>query len=89
MIGPRCSFLASSHPVSNNPLKRAATGFSKPITVEDGCWIGAHVVVLPGITIARGCVIAAGAVLTKDTELDGLYAGVPAKRVKNLNARIK
>ena len=41
-------------------------------------------IILPGVTIAEGCVIAAGAVVNKSTEPDGLYAGVPARRVKDL-----
>lgn len=54
-------------------------------TVGDGCWIGANATILPGVTVAPGCVIAAGAVVTKDTEPDGLYAGVPARRVRDLD----
>lgn len=41
---------------------------------------------MPGITIAEGCIIAAGAVVIRDTEQNGLYAGNPAKGVKDLPA---
>jgi maltose O-acetyltransferase len=40
--------------------------------------------VLPGVTIGAGCAVAAGAVVTADCEPDGLYAGVPARRVRDL-----
>jgi acetyltransferase-like isoleucine patch superfamily enzyme len=40
--------------------------------------------VLPGVTVAAGCVTAAGAVVAADTEPDGLYAGVPATRIRDL-----
>nr|WP_243895920.1 acyltransferase [Paenibacillus sp. F411] len=56
-----------------------------PIKVDDGCWIGARVTILPGVTVGQGCIIAAGAVVTKDCEPNGLYAGVPARRIKDLS----
>jgi maltose O-acetyltransferase len=40
--------------------------------------------VLPGVTVGDGCVIAAGAVVNADCQPDGLYAGVPARRVRDL-----
>ena len=58
--------------------------YSKPINIEDGVWIGAEVIILPGITIGSGCVIGAGSVVAKDTEKDSLYVGIPARKVKNL-----
>lgn len=51
------------------------------VVIEDYVWLGNKVTVLPGVTIAKGCVVAAGAVVTKDTEEYGIYAGIPAKRV--------
>ncbi len=64
--------------------KRAGEDVQEPIVVEDGCWLGANVIVLGGVRIAAGCVIGAGAVVTKDTEPDGVYVGVPARRVRDL-----
>ncbi|MGH2855905.1 MAG: acyltransferase [Solirubrobacteraceae bacterium] len=64
--------------------RRAGASRNEPIRIGDGCWLGAGVMVLPGVTIGRGCVIAAGAVVTRDCDPDGLYAGVPAKRVRDL-----
>jgi len=52
------------------------------IAIEDDVWIGAGVVVLDGVTIARGCVIGANAVVAKSTEPYGVYVGVPAKLIK-------
>lgn len=59
-------------------------GSPQPITVGDGCWIGARAVILPGVTIGDGCVIAAGAVVSKDCAPNGMYAGVPARRIREL-----
>jgi maltose O-acetyltransferase len=57
---------------------------NKPVTVGDGCWLGACCIILPGVAIASGCIIAAGAVVSKSTEENGLYAGVPARRIRSL-----
>jgi acetyltransferase-like isoleucine patch superfamily enzyme len=51
------------------------------IVIEDYAWLGPRVIVLPGVTIGRGCVIAAAAVVTRDAEPFGVYAGVPARRI--------
>ncbi len=53
-----------------------------PVTIEDGCWIGANVTILKGVTIGRGSVIAAGAVVTKSCEPYSIIGGIPAKLIK-------
>jgi maltose O-acetyltransferase len=55
-----------------------------PITVGAGAWLGVRAVVLPGVTIGEGAVVAAGAVVTRDLEPNGVYAGIPAKRIRDL-----
>ena len=52
--------------------------------IGDGSWLGQNVSVIAGVTIGAGCMIAAGAVVVSDCEPNGLYAGVPARRIKNL-----
>jgi maltose O-acetyltransferase len=59
--------------------RRAGDDTSAPVTVGDGCWIGARVVVLPGVTIAPGCLIGAGSIVTSDTDANGVYWGAPAR----------
>ena len=54
------------------------------VTIEDDVWIGANAVILPGVTIGNHCVVAAGAVVTKDVPPHSLVAGVPAKVIKQL-----
>lgn len=89
IIGNNCSiaygvtFVNSTHDIGT-PGQRAGGGENAPIVVEDGSWIGANVTIMPGVVIAKGCVIAAGSLVLKSTEPDGLYAGVPARRKKNL-----
>jgi maltose O-acetyltransferase len=57
---------------------------SSPIVVEDEVWIGANVTILPGIRVGKCSVIGAGSVLTKDVEAYSVYAGVPAKKIRDL-----
>lgn len=64
--------------------RRAGEVISLPIEIGDGCWIGANATILAGVHIGMGCVVAAGSVVTSDCQPNGLYAGVPAKRKKDL-----
>lgn len=58
---------------------------AKSIIIEKDSWIGAKSIILPGITIGAGSVVAAGAVVTKDVPQGVLVGGVPAKIIKSLN----
>ncbi len=88
-IGANCDiafnviFITNTH-VIGNENRRAGKGTPRPITVEDGCWIGANSTIMPGVTIGAGCIIGAGSVVNKDCLPHGLYAGNPAKRIKDL-----
>jgi maltose O-acetyltransferase len=82
-IGPRCTILTQTHEFGDAD-QRAGRTVDKPVTIGDGCWLGGAVTVLPGVSIGHGCVIAAGAVVTRDCKPDGLYAGVPAVRKRDL-----
>ena len=53
--------------------------------VTIGAWLGARVVVLPGVTVGQGAVVGAGAVVTRDCKPDSVYAGVPARLVRALD----
>ncbi|MBR3348751.1 MAG: sugar O-acetyltransferase [Solobacterium sp.] len=80
-IGPYCGLYTASHPL---PYKYRNQGLEKalPVTIGENCWLGANVSVMPGVTIGNGCVIAAGAVVTKDLPDNCLAAGVPAKIIR-------
>lgn len=82
-IGPEAILITSTHEMGE-ATGRAGRIRSKPITIKSGCWLGARVTVLPGVTIQDGCVVAAGSIVTRDTTPNGLYTGAPAKRVKEL-----
>ena len=57
---------------------------TSPVKIEDDVWIGANAVILPGVTIGEHCVVAAGAIVTKDVPPHSLVAGVPAKVIKKI-----
>lgn len=57
---------------------------TKPVVIGDDVWIGANAVILPGVTIGSHCVVAAGAVVTKDVPDNCVVGGVPAKLIKKI-----
>ena len=61
------------------------THISKPIVIEQGVWIGAHAMILAGVTIGEYCIVAAGAVVTKNMPPYSLIGGVPARVISCLN----
>jgi maltose O-acetyltransferase len=56
----------------------------RAICIEDGAWIGSRAVILPGVRIGKGSVVAAGAVVTRNVPPHALVAGVPARLVRDL-----
>jgi len=89
LIGDNCriaynvSFVNSSHEIGPHD-RRGGEDFAKKIIIKNGCWVGANSVILPGVIIEAGCIIAAGSIVTDNCEPDGLYGGIPAKRIKDL-----
>lgn len=83
-IGTESQLITTTHEVGGGE-RRMGREVSHPITIGDGTWVGVKVVVQPGVTIGEGCIIAAGAVVTQDCEPHGFYAGVPARRVRDLS----
>lgn len=85
MMGPECIIYTQNHAFSDLSIPMIKQGFSpmRPVTIGNDVWIGGRVIILPGVTIADGCVIGAGAVVTKSTERNGIYGGNPCKRIKD------
>lgn len=76
---------ALNHNFSDPTTPIDAQGVStNPVSISDDVWIGAGAVVLPGVNIGRHCVVAAGAVVTKDVPDGCVVAGVPAKVIKKI-----
>lgn len=76
MIGPRVTFITSGHPVDPPERKLYLTG--APIDVAENVWIGAGATILPGVSIGRDAVVAAGAVVADDVPAASLVAGPKA-----------
>lgn len=77
------TIMSESHNYSDpiNPIKDQGLKLS-PIEIKDNVWIGAKSTILSGIIIETGSIVGAGAVVTKDIEIDNIVAGVPAKAIK-------
>ncbi|MBO7092770.1 MAG: hypothetical protein J6W23_13375, partial [Victivallales bacterium] len=56
--------------------------YAKPVKIGNDCWFGANVVICPGVTIGDGCVIGAGAVVTRDIPPMSFAAGRPCKVIR-------
>ena len=84
-IGSRCSFETMNHSVVLLE-KNKRGGFPQSIVVEDDVWLAARVIVLPGVCIGKGSVVAAGAVVTKDVPPFTLVGGVPARKIKDIES---
>jgi maltose O-acetyltransferase len=84
MVARYVTFLGKTHNFSTTAIPMILQGESESeqTIVEDDVWIGANAIIMPGIKIAKGSIIAAGAVLTKDTEPYSIMAGVPATLVR-------
>jgi maltose O-acetyltransferase len=76
-VSPEVTILTAFHPV-DDPAFRVV---GRPVTIEDHAWIGTRATILPGVTLGRGCVVAAGAVVTRDVAPLDIVAGVPARPV--------
>ena len=87
-MGPNCSFYSGTHPL--DPAVRNGTDgpeLGKPIKIGDDCWLGGNVIVLPGVTIGKGCTIGAGSVVTKVTDpYPALSSIVASDFAKNIPA---
>lgn len=83
MVAAFASFFAANHKFDRLDVPMRAQGMSTKggIVIEDDVWIGTHAVILDGVRIGTGSVIAAGAVVTKNVEPFSIMAGVPAKKV--------
>lgn len=81
LMAPFCYIVDGNHTaqlgtyISDQPLTTA------PIRVEDDVWLGARVTLLPGVTVHRGAIIAAGSVVTRSVPENEIWGGIPAKKI--------
>jgi len=83
MIGPNTVLRASDHAFLRQDIPMRSQGHVPgSITIEDDVWLGSNVVVTSNVTIGRGTIVAAGAVVTRNLESFSIYGGVPAKLIR-------
>jgi maltose O-acetyltransferase len=88
MIGPNVQLLTACHPL--DALERNThTEFTKPVTIKDNVWIGAGVIIVPGVTIGENSVIGAGSVVTRDIPCNVVAAGNPCRVIREITDRDK
>ena len=85
LFGPNVTLCTTGHPIS--PNHRMDGMYSFPIKIGNTCWIGANVIVLPGVTIGDNSVIGAGSVVTKDIPANVVAAGNPCHVLRKIDER--
>lgn len=81
LMGPEVIFYTTNHKIDRNKLI-INQGFEfGDIKIEDDVWIGARAIILPGVTVGKGAVIGAGAVVTKNVDDYTIVGGIPAKKI--------
>lgn len=84
MMGPDCMIFTQNHEFKDTDKPMCEQGFSgiRPVIIGDDVWIGARVIILPGVHVGEGSVIGAGSVVTKDIAPYSVVGGNPAKLLR-------
>ncbi len=84
MIGHGSQLITAGHGIPDEQGKmRTADPVTAPITIADDAWLGASAIILPGVTVGEGAIVAAGAVVTKSVEPFTVVGGVPASVIRH------
>ncbi len=84
MLAPRVSIYAENHVFDNATITIKAQGVAKmDVVIEDDCWIASNAVILAGVRIGKGSVVAAGSVVNENVPPYSVVAGVPARVIKS------
>jgi len=92
-FGPNVTIVTPVHPMLPNERRemRNARGerqhmcYAKPVTIGNDCWLGANVVICPGVTVGNRCVIGAGSVVTRDIPDNSFAAGNPCRVIREIS----
>ena len=88
MLGPNVVIATAGHPILPE-LREKALQFNLPVHIGRNCWLGAGVIVLPGVTIGDNTVIGAGSVVTKDIPANVVAVGNPCKVLREISEHDK
>ncbi len=83
MVGPNCTLATATHPLWG-PARQKAYQKNLPIKIGKNCWLGAGVIVLPGVTIGDNTVIGAGSIVTKDLPANVVAVGNPCRVLREI-----
>lgn len=86
MFGPNVTVATAGHPILPE-LREKAYQFNMPVHIGRNCWLGAGVIVLPGITIGDNTVVGAGSVVTKDLPANVVAVGNPCRVLREINEK--
>ena len=86
MLGPNVTLATAGHPIAPE-LREKGYQFNMPIHIGKNCWLGAGVIVLPGVTIGDNVVIGAGSVVTKDIPSNVVAVGNPCRVMREVSER--
>lgn len=89
-FGPNVTIVTPVHPMLSDERRelldcdgnRRHMCYAKPVHIGHDCWIGANVVICPGVTVGENCVIGAGSVVTRDIPANSFAAGNPARVIR-------
>lgn len=87
MLGPYVTMISGNHALRNNSYRYASASNVQPIIIKRGSWLASHSTVTYGTVIGEATLVAAGAVVTKDTPKLSIVGGVPAVLLKKLNEK--
>lgn len=88
MMGPRVNLMAENHNFARTDVPMKEQGVTREfIRIEDDVWIGVNATILAGVTVGRGAIIAAGAVVTKDVPPYAIVGGVPARVLRERDGK--
>ncbi|MBO6605398.1 MAG: acyltransferase [Psychroserpens sp.] len=84
MLAPNVAILSKSHHHSdiNTPMILQGETEHQEVVIESNVWIGRNAIIMPGVVISEGCIVGAGAVVTRSTEPNTIVGGIPAKIIK-------
>lgn len=88
MFGPNVILASAGHPVYP-PLRKKGYQFNLPVKIGKNCWLGAGVVVLPGVSIGDNTVVGAGSVVTKDLPANVVAVGNPCRVLREIGEKDK
>jgi acetyltransferase-like isoleucine patch superfamily enzyme len=83
LIGYRTQIISGNHKVPSQGGRIFGSGHEyAKVKIGSDCWIGANCIIMPGVSVGEGAVVAGGSVVTKDVDAFTIVAGVPAKLIK-------